>query len=47
MMMMIMTGGSHGSVDEQDSGSGQGGEGVGHLADSRVVDESSEEEQEP
>lgn len=34
------------SVDEEHSGAGQGGEGVSHLADSGVVDESSEEEQE-
>lgn len=33
------------SVDEEDSGAGQGGEAVGHLADSGVVDESSQEEQ--
>lgn len=33
------------SVDEEDSGAGQGGEGVSHLADSGVVDESSKEEQ--
>ncbi len=33
------------SVDEEDSGAGQGGQGVGHLADSGVVDESSKEEQ--
>lgn len=35
-----------GSVDEEDSGAGQGGEGVGHFADSGIVDKSSEEEQE-
>lgn len=34
------------SVDEEDTGAGQGGQGVGHLADSGVVDESSKEEQE-
>lgn len=34
------------SIDEEDSGAGQGGQGVGHLADSGVVDESSKEEQE-
>lgn len=35
-----------GSVDEEDSGAGQGGQGVSHLADSGVVDESSKKEQE-
>lgn len=34
------------SVNEEHSGAGQGGEGISHLADSGVVDESSEEEQE-
>lgn len=34
------------SVDEEDSSSGQSGQGVGHLADSGVVDESLEEQQE-
>lgn len=34
------------SVDEEDSSSGQSGQGVGHLADSGVVDESPEEQQE-
>lgn len=33
------------SVDEEDSGARQGGEGVGHLADSGIVDKSSKEEQ--
>lgn len=33
------------SVDEEDSGAGQAGESVSHLADSCVVDEPSEEEQ--
>lgn len=33
------------SVDEEDSGTRQGGEGVGHLADSGIVDKSSKEEQ--
>jgi len=33
------------SVDEEHSGAGQRGQGVGHLADSGVVDESSQEEQ--
>lgn len=33
-------------IDEEDSGARQGGQGVGHLADSGVVDESSKEEQE-
>lgn len=31
------------SVDEEDSSAGQGGQGVGHLADSGIVNESSEE----
>lgn len=31
------------SIDEEDSSAGQGGQGVGHLADSGVVDESSQE----
>lgn len=35
-----------GLVDEEDPGAGQGGESVRHLADSGIVDESSEEEQE-
>lgn len=35
-----------GSVDEEDSGSRQSGQGVGHPADPGVVDESPEEEQE-
>lgn len=34
------------SVDEEDSSSGQSGQGVSHLADSGVVDESPEEQQE-
>lgn len=34
------------SVNEQDPGAGQCGQGFGHLADSGVVDESSEEKHE-
>lgn len=34
------------SVNEQDSGAGQRGQRVGHLADSGVVDEASEEKHE-
>ena len=33
------------SVDEKDSGVGQSGEGISHLADSGIMDKSSEEEQ--
>lgn len=33
------------SVDEKDPGVGQSGEGIRHLADSGIMDESSEEEQ--
>lgn len=43
--MMMKTWWIVSSVDEEDSGAGQGGQGVGHLADSGVVDESSKEEQ--
>ena len=43
---MIWEQGFVSSVDEEHSSAGQGGEGVSHLADSGVVDESSEEEQE-
>lgn len=34
------------SIDEEDSSARQGGQGVGHLADSGIVDESSKEQQE-
>lgn len=34
------------SINEENSGAGQSGQGVGHLADSGIVDESAEEEQE-
>lgn len=34
-------------IDKENSGAGDWGEGVGHLADLGVVDESSEEQQEP
>lgn len=32
-----------GSIDEEDSSAGQRGQGVSHLADSGIVDETSQE----